>query len=324
MLLFLSAWYGNKKFKDEGPLRKETTYVVQRGSTFHSIEPDLIARDIIPRQGGLDMFLCAVWMLGKSSQLKAGEFLFLPGMSMYDIVKTLTEGPVIEYSITFPEGWTSYQIMKKIQVDTRLVGGLPSMPLEGTLLPNTYFFPRGTSRIELINRIKQAQKKELARIWATRSEGLPVKTESELVILASIVEKETSIHNERSHIASVFMNRLNKGMRLESDPTIIYGIFGGKRKPKGRPIYRSDIRHATPYNTYRINGLPPTPITNPGLASMKAVAQPLKTSDLFFVADGRGGHFFSETLQQHNDNVLKWRNLKKKKESIKVHYHQYQ
>ena len=160
--------------------------------------------------------------------------------------------------------------------------------------------------------MKRQQTRQLAEIWERRIEGLPIKTPEELVILASIVEKETAKADERPRVASVFINRLNKGMRLQSDPTIIYGLFGGQGKPKDRPIFQSDIDRETPYNTYLINGLPPTPIANPGRAAMEAVANPSRTEDLYFVADGTGGHVFAATLDEHNQNVTRWRSIEKR------------
>jgi UPF0755 protein len=194
-----------------------------------------------------------------------------------------------------------------------LVGELPEeLPPEGSLLPDTYPFQRGTSRADIVAQMQRQQQRALADIWSKRIDGLPLKTPEELVILASIVEKETGRADERPRVASVFINRLNKKMRLQSDPTILYGLFGGQGRPPERPIYRSDIDKHTPYNTYQIDGLPPGPIANPGRAAMEAVANPSRTKDFYFVADGTGGHVFARTLDDHNENVRRWRVIRKK------------
>ncbi|MEM8749696.1 MAG: endolytic transglycosylase MltG [Pseudomonadota bacterium] len=305
-----AVWHGKTQFEAAGPLETPKTYVVQRGATFSSIIPDLEQEGIIPRQGPLRIFLRGVQSEGKASALKAGEFGFKPGASMREVMLELTEGRAIEYALTFPEGWTSYRIMERIAFDQTLVGEMPDVPPEGALLPNTYSFQRGTTRQQVIDRMKAAREKAVAEVWANRAEDLPINSPEELVILASIVEKETGIASERPHVASVFVNRLRKGMRLQTDPTIIYGIWGGKGKPKDRGgLRKSEIARKTAYNTYQIDGLPPTPIANPGIESLKAVANPLETDDLFFVADGTGGHVFAKTLAEHNANVAKWRKI---------------
>jgi len=200
--------------------------------------------------------------------------------------------------------------MERVQFSEILEGDLPPIPAEGSLLPSTYAFPKGTTREEAVTRMKEARDKALAEVWASRAADLPLKNPEELAILASIVERETGIGSERAHVASVFVNRLRKGMKLQTDPTVIYGIWGGQGKPKDRGgLRKSELRRSTPYNTYIIGGLPPTPIANPGIEALKAVANPLETDDLFFVADGTGGHVFAPTLREHNQNVAKWRKI---------------
>ena len=312
------VWYGKEKFDEPGPLRTATTFDVPKGATFNSIVPGLEAKSIIPEQGPFRVFVRGVQAAGKSGDLKVGEYGFKPGMSMRQVMLELTEGKPITYSVTFPEGWTSYKILERIAFDERLTGDAPPIPPEGSLLPDTYVFNRGATRQQIVDRMQQAQRKALNEIWAARDDDLPLETPSDLVNLASIVEKETGVSSERPHVASVFVNRLRKGMKLETDPTIIYGIWGGKGKPEDRGgLRRSELKKKTPFNTYQIKGLPPTPIANPGLASMKAVAQPLETDDLFFVADGTGGHVFAKTLKEHNANVKKWRKIEteRKKEA---------
>jgi UPF0755 protein len=208
-------------------------------------------------------------------------------------------------------------VFDRISADPILVGDMPkNMPPEGGLFTDTLNFTRGSTREEIINRMIASQQKLIDDTWAKRRADLPVKDKNEFVTLASIVEKETGIASERPHVASVFVNRLNKGMRIQSDPTIIYGLFGGAGKPSDRPIFKSDIEKPTPYNTYVINGLPPTPIANPGRAALEAVANPLDTEDLYFVADGTGGHVFAKTLAEHNANVRKWRAVEQEKNQL--------
>lgn len=229
---------------------------------------------------------------------------------MKEIMELLKSGKSILYSVSLPEGLTVKQIFQKLSEDPVLEGELPSaLPSEGSLRPDTYMFSRGTKRAEIIQKMGAAQQKLIDQIWETRDPDLPIQTKEEFVALASIVEKETGQADERGHVASVFVNRLNKGMRLQSDPTIIYGLFGGDGKPSDRPIYQSDLKKNTPYNTYIIKGLPPTAIANPGRAALEAVANPLKTNDLYFVADGSGGHVFAATLEEHNANVRRWRKI---------------
>ncbi len=211
---------------------------------------------------------------------------------------TLVEGKAVLHSITMPEGLTSQQIVERLRDNDVLVGDIDEIPKEGALLPDTYKFARGMTRAQLLDRMQQEQARVLREVWARRAADLPVKNPQELVVLASIVEKETGRADERTRVAGVFINRLNRNMRLQSDPTIVYGLVGGKGT-LGRGILRSEIDQPTPYNTYSIPGLPPGPITNPGRAAMEAVANPSRTRELYFVADGTGGHVFAETLEQH-------------------------
>jgi UPF0755 protein len=208
--------------------------------------------------------------------------------------------------MTIPEGLTSEQIVQRLLENDILSGNIREMPREGSLLPETYKFTRGMTREQIIQRMQQTQRRLLQEVWEHRSADLPLKTPEQLVTLASIVEKETGRPDERTRVASVFVNRLKQRMRLQSDPTIIYGLVGGKGT-LGRPIMRSEIDQPTPYNTYVIDGLPPGPIANPGRASLEATANPARTKELFFVADGTGGHAFAETLDQHNRNVARLR-----------------
>jgi UPF0755 protein len=216
----------------------------------------------------------------------------------------------VQHAVTIPEGLTSEQIVTRLTDNDIFAGSVREMPREGTLLPETYKFPRGTTRDQVIQRMQQTQKRVLAEIWERRNPDVPIKSPEALVTLASIVEKETGKADERSRVAAVFVNRLRQKIKLQSDPTIIYGLVGGKGT-LGRPIKRSEIAQPSPYNTYVIEGLPPGPIANPGRASLEAAANPARTRDLFFVADGTGGHTFTETYDAHQKNVAKLRAMEK-------------
>src|SRR5436190_1873580 len=234
--------------------------------------------------------------------LKPGEYSFQRNASLRDVIGTIVEGKVVQHSVTIPEGLTSEQIVARLTDNDIFAGPIREVPREGTLLPETYKFPRGTTREQVIARMQQAQKRVLAEIWERRNADIPVKSPEQLVTLASIVEKETGKPDERSRVAAVFVNRLRQKMKLQSDPTIIYGLVGGKGT-LGRPIMRSEIEQPTPYNTYVITGLPPGPVANPGRAALEAAANPSRTREIYFVADGTGGHVFSENLEAHNRNV---------------------
>jgi len=252
----------------------------------------------------------ALWLEGRWSNVKAGEYLFRKEASLREVMDTLVSGRQLLHSVTIPEGLTSEQIVQRLMEADVLVGEVREIPREGTILPETYRVPRGMARVELIRKMQTDQNRVVDQIWARRAADLPIRSKFEMVTLASIVEKETGRADERTRVASVFHNRLNRRMRLQSDPTIVYGIVGGKGT-LGRPILRSEITRPTAYNTYTIDGLPPGPIANPGRAALEAVANPSRTSDLFFVADGTGGHVFAESLDQHNRNVSRWREIER-------------
>jgi len=242
---------------------------------------------------------------GFSGKLKAGEFAISSRASMGAIAAILVEGKSIQHKLTVAEGLTSDMILKLVAADPVLLGDAGPVPQEGSLLPETYLFTRGETRQALLDKMARAQTKALDAQWQARSQGLPFKSAREAVTLASIVEKETAVPAERRHIASVFLNRLKIGMRLQTDPTVIYGLTRGY--PLGRGIKQSELDGATPYNTYVIAGLPPGPICNPGKDSIAAVLNPDQTDDLFFVATGRGGHVFASTISEQARNVAAYR-----------------
>lgn len=305
------VYFGKLQFMEKGPLEENRTIVVRDGWSLARIAGHLESRGIISSQL---LFRLGVRAYRSQSDMKAGEYAFKPQMSMYEVMNVLRSGKGIVHRISLPEGLTSQQIFERIANNPKLVGDMPEeVAHEGSLMPDTYPFQRGMKRKELIDQLKSANKKFLADVWQRRAPGLPIKTPEELLILASIVEKETGKATERPQVASVFINRLKKGMRLQSDPTVIYGIFGGAGKPKNRPIYKSDLKKQNDYNTYVINGLPKGPIANPGRASLEAVANPSNTNDLYFVADGTGGHIFAKTLKEHEKNVVRWRAIEKQR-----------
>ncbi|MCP5081190.1 MAG: endolytic transglycosylase MltG [Alphaproteobacteria bacterium] len=301
----LALHWGNQQFTVAGPLDAPKDISIKRGSGTSAIAKTLYSQGVIANEL---IFQAGVITRRAQSSLKAGEYRFEPGESMAQVLDKLVRGEVVTYKITVPEGLTSQQIVARLMAKEDLTGEILDIPPEGSLLPQTYNFSRGEDRGKVLERIRAAQKEIVEKHWAKRAADLPVKTPGEALILASIVEKETGVAAERRRVAAVFVNRLKKGIRLQSDPTIIYGLVGGQGK-LGRPILRSEIDQKTPYNTYQINGLPPTPIANPGEAAIAAVLNPLKTDELYFVADGTGGHTFSKTLDEHNKKVRVWRKI---------------
>ena len=252
------------------------------------------------------VFSAAAQITGAARTLKAGEYEFSSGSSMASVLGKIRRGVVVHHMITIPEGMTSEMAVEALMAEPLLAGSAP-VPPEGTILPETYEYQRGEDRSAVLGRMMAARDQLLADLWAQRAPDTPLKTPEEAVILASIVEKETGIASERPRIARVFVNRLNKGMKLESDPTIIYDVSRGR--PLGRGIRESELRNPSPHNTYFIPGLPPTAIANPGRASLAAVMAPPPGDQIFFVADGTGGHAFAATLEEHNRNVAKWRQV---------------
>lgn len=261
------------------------------------------------------LFIAATQLTGAGASLQAGEYEFPTRASMARILRDIRDGKVVRHQITIVEGMTSRAAMEALEGLTDLTGVAPEAP-EGALLPETYQYERGEDRAAVLKRMMDARDELLAQLWQARQPGLPVKTPEEAVILASIVEKETGIAEERPRVAAVFTNRLRQGMKLESDPTIIYGLTGGK--PLGRGLRASELARPNPYSTYQIPALPPGPIANPGRAALAAVLDPPKTEELFFVADGTGGHVFAKTYDEHLKNVAKWRAIEREREVKRI------
>jgi UPF0755 protein len=300
--------YGKKMLESPGPLAEDKIVNIPARSKTREIAETLQREKVIDINPWV--FMGAAFALKASSELKPGEYSFQKNASLRDVIGIIVEGKVVQHAVTVPEGLTSEQIVTRLTENEIFSGSVREMPREGTLLPETYKFPRGTTREQVIQRMQQTHKRVLAEIWERRNSEIPVKSPEQLVTLASIIEKETGKADERSRVAAVFVNRLRQRIKLQSDPTIIYGLVGGKGT-LGRPIKRSEILQPSPYNTYVVDGLPPGPIANPGRASLEAAANPARTRDLFFVADGTGGHTFTETYDQHQKNVAKLRALEK-------------
>src|SRR5262245_890615 len=294
---------GKNRYEAPGPLLQDRIVNIPAKRGIRDIA------ELLEREGVIDqpwVFVGGVVALGARDQLKFGEYQFHRQASLRDVVDTLIEGKVVQHQVTIPEGLTSEQIVARLLEQDILSGPVKEIPKEGTLLPESYRFTRGTTREQLLARMQEAQRRALQQAWERRSPDLPIQTPEQLIVLASIIEKETGRADERHRVSAVFVNRLRQKMRLQSDPTIIYGLVGGKGT-LGRPIMRSEIDQPTPYNTYVIGGLPPGPIANPGRASLEAAANPSRTREIYFVADGTGAHAFAENLEQHQRNVARLR-----------------
>lgn len=290
---------------------EETVVLIPAGEGVTAVSTTLERAGVIE---SAVLFRWGVRLRGLGPKLKAGEYAIPSAASMEDIAGILMSGRSIQHKLTAAEGLTSQMIYETVKADPVLVGDAGAVPDEGTLLPETYLFTRGTTRAELLESMHAAQQKLIAKLWPTRARDLPFASPRQAVILASIVEKETRLPDERRHIAAVFINRLKRGIRLQSDPTIIYGITKGY--PLGRGIRESELNRATPYNTYVIDGLPPTPICNPGKDAIAAVLDPAQSDDLYFVADGTGGHVFAATIAEHQKNVAKWRTIERQEKHL--------
>ncbi len=299
--------WGNRTFEQAGPLAEDTVIVIPRGTGLRAIATMLTDVGIIRYP---TLFIAKAKWTAAHRDLKAGEYAFKARVRPVDALSAIREGRVVVHRITIPEGLTSLEVAKLIDAAPRLTGDLGTVPPEGAVLPETYDYSYGDTRLDLLRRMTAARNATLMALWQARAEGLPLANPEAAVVLASIVEKETARPKERPRVAAVFINRLRRGMRLQSDPTVVYALTGGKR-PLGRRLARSDLAIDNPFNTYVKKGLPPGPIANPGSAALEAVLQPAVTGDLYFVADGTGGHAFAKTLREHNRNVARWRRLQR-------------
>jgi len=296
------------RFTMPGPLAETKTVIIPRGSGGKAVSERLHAAGVLRDPWA---FLVGALVLGDAKRIQAGEYAFAPGASARDVLARLVAGEATVRRLTVAEGLTTAQILALLDATDGLDGAIGVAPGEGDLLPETYHFRYGDSREEVIERMQRAMQAVLDELWPKRAADLPLASPEEAVVLASIVEKETGIAAERGRIAGVFYNRLRLGMRLQSDPTVIYGLTGGNA-PFDRALTRADLERDTPYNTYKRLGLPPGPIANPGRESLMAVLAPTATDELYFVADGNGGHVFAKTLAEHNRNVARWRRLRER------------
>jgi len=303
--MFTFGWVA-RRLHEPGPLTADKVVIIPPAEFL-----DITAQ--LEREGVIDntlLFNAALVIEGNRSKLQKGEYLFHQGASLREVMETLISGKQVLHAVTIPEGLTSEQAVLRLAESDVLGGEVRDMPKEGSLLPETYKITRGANRNDLIRKMQEDQRKIVDQIWARRSSDLPFRSPYEMIILASIVEKETGKADERPRVAGVFINRLQRHMRLQSDPTIVYGLVGGKGS-LGHPISRAELDKFSPYNTYQIDGLPPGPIANPGRAALEAVANPSRTQELYFVADGTGGHVFADSLDQHSRNVQRWRQIEK-------------
>ena len=305
VVLFGLVGWGQSRYRAPGPLSAPLVFEVPRGAGLASVSRELADKGAISSES---LFRIAARYTGAEAGLKFGEYQIPAGASMEQILALLNEGANVVRQVVVPEGWTSWQVVETLKANPDLAGDIADIPPEGSLAPAGYDFQRGDDRNALLGRMQAEQQAILAAAWAGRSPDLPLRTPEDLLTLASIVEKETGIPEERPQVAAVFVNRLERGMRLQTDPTVIYGVTGG-REVLGRGLRASELAARTPYNTYVITGLPPTPIANPGKDAIAAAANPPRTDDLYFVADGSGGHAFAKSLQEHNANVAAWRRI---------------
>ncbi len=298
------AFYAWDYFSSPGPLTAPATVIVAIGTGVNGIAGQLAEAKVIDQPL---LFKLLAAGLGQARKFKAGEYLFDKGMSPQAVMQMMADGKVVVHKFTVAEGLNVREVVRLLNAEPLLTGEVPKAIAEGSMMPQTYHFERGESRESVVKRMQDGMKKLLADLWAKHAAGLMVTTPEEALTLASIVEKETGVKEERGHVASVFMNRLKTGMKLQSDPTVAYGVEQALGGALGRPLTTEDLRTPTPYNTYMIPGLPPGPIANPGQASLEAVMNPPDTNDLYFVATGKGGHHFAASLDEHNRNVQAYR-----------------
>ncbi|EME70782.1 periplasmic solute-binding protein [Paramagnetospirillum caucaseum] len=299
------AWEGHRRFTAPGPSPKPVTVIIPKGSGTELIAQSLEGAGVIPSR-----LVFALGVKLRRATLKAGEYAFPAHVSPEEAMRIIAEGKVVIHKLTVAEGLTVRQVLGLVREAEFLSGPVTRKPAEGRLLPETWHMTRDEPRDEVIARMEKAMAQTLDVLWVARAPGLPLKSKDEALILASMVERETAVDAERTRVAAVFYNRLARGMRLQSDPTVIYGISDGLGE-LDHPLTRAELQNSHPWNTYTVDGMPRTPIANPGRASLEAVLHPAKSDELYFVADGTGGHAFARTLDEHNSNVAKWRKIEK-------------
>jgi UPF0755 protein len=304
LVVAAAAFYAIDQYCRPGPLLSASSVIIPKGTTVAGIAQMLEGAQVISAPL---FFRVAVRLEGAESVLRAGEYQFPPGISMRDALLKLRTGDTVVRRFTLPEGMTSRQAVALLNDAVGLDGEVAAVPVEGAILPETYSYAWGDNRAEMIHRMAQAMTTAIDELWPERDPAIPLASSREAVILASIVEKETAVPGERPRVAAVFLNRLRLGMKLQADPTVAYAVYGGN--DAAHPLTLADLQHASPYNTYVVEGLPPGPIANPGRAALEAVLRPAHSDELFFVADGSGGHAFARTLDEHQRNVTRWHKL---------------
>ena len=304
-----SAYWGYFQLTRPGPLADAKTVVIHKGAGVERIAATLLANGVID-----DPFLfgAGARLTGRGRVMRAGEYRFPARISIDGAIALLARGETVRRRFTVAEGLTVREVLDLVAADEGLTGDVPPGVEEGALLPETYLFSLGDSRAGLVRRMRESMTATLRRLWGGRAADLALATPREALVLASIIERETGLASERARISAVFHNRLRRGMRLQSDPTVAYALTLGRAR-LDRPLARSDLRIDSPYNTYRVNGLPPTPIANPGRASIAAALHPARTDELYFVADGTGGHAFARSFSEHLKNVARWRRLQRER-----------
>jgi UPF0755 protein len=305
------AAYVWRDYAKPGPLAHDVVLVIEPGTPFRGIVAQLSDAGVLRYPLA---YQAIVALRGEQARFKAGEYRFGTGIRPVEVTHLLVEGKSITHSLTVPEGRLSADIRALLEAETALTGDVPEPLPEGSLLPETYFFLRHETRAAVVDRMRRALQRTLSALWESRQPGLPLASPDEALILASIVEKETGVADERGRVAAVFINRLRAGMPLQSDPTTLYGIYHRTGIMK-QVLSRQELTVEDPFNTYAIRGLPPSPICHPGRASLEAVLQPPATRELYFVADGAGGHRFAETLAEHNRNVVAYRMIRRRESS---------
>lgn len=313
LILATGLIYAANLYQQAGPLQNDQITHIKRGSGVNVIANQLHREHIITHPL---LFRIAAQLTGHHIKIKAGEYKIAARTPMKDVLEQLVSGDVYLRMITIPEGLTSWQIVERIKQANELPGDITDIPAEGSLLPETYSYTADDTKQSILKQMSDAMNETIDSLWENRAENLPIQTKEEAIILASIVEKETSVPSERKNVAGVFTNRLRKGIALQTDPTVIYALTNGKiqndgQGPIGRRLLRKDLEVDSPYNTYRYAGLPPGPIANPGKAAIEAALNPATHEYYYFVADGTGGHAFAKTLQEHNQNVAQWRKIRK-------------
>ena len=309
LVIASAVYWAKNQYQNEGPLKSDISFEVKKGDRFRNVSADLAKQGIISNS-----VIFNVWAryAKQDENLKFGNYLISSKSSMSEVLALITSGKAINEQITFPEGFTSYQIVERLKSNMELEGEVGPFPAEGSLAPNTYSYQKGDTRRNILKKMQEMQKDIINEAWISRSKDLPFDSKKEAIIIASIIEKETSRNNELKLVSGVIMNRLKAGIPLGMDSTIVYEFTKGNPKNM-RSIKQSDIKKDSKFNTRKYSGLPPSAIGNPGKLAIEAALNPKKTDFFYFVADGSGGHAFSKTLKEHNINVAKWRKIEKNK-----------